>query len=227
MTSRGFTLIELLVALALIAVLATITMSALGAARDHSHTAACASRLRSLGTAVHLYAQDHDGAFPRSFHSAAAHREPGWCASLAPYLGVPAGPEARWEDLMRSHFRCPADPGGEDSAPGYGLNVFFELGRGDSYLGRPATWRRVVQVPAPQHTILLAELDPATGNDHFMCHQWSGAAAAKQAVAHDRHRGSANYLFVDGHIERLPVEKTFTSRTQNLWNPSIAAPPPQ
>jgi prepilin-type processing-associated H-X9-DG protein len=41
-------------------------------------------------------------------------------------------------------------------------------------------------------------------------------------VAHDRHNGRANYLFVDGHVESLPVEATFVARSENLWNPSVA-----
>jgi prepilin-type processing-associated H-X9-DG protein len=56
-----------------------------------------------------------------------------------------------------------------------------------------------------------------------MCHQWSGIPAARNAVAWDRHSKKSNFLFVDGHVEALPVEATFNPGAGiNLWNPSLA-----
>ena len=225
MKTRGFTLIELLVVIAVVALLAALAIPAIAGAQERSRSVTCSSRLRELGMAVLLYTQDNQGRFPRSSHSAAANREPGWAASIAPYLGArPAEANAAW---INREFRCPGNTNEAPNAYSYAMNVFFELRKGDSYVGRPATWRSVLHVPHPSRTILLAETAAATGGmapDHFMCHQWSGPVAARRAVAHDRHNGRANYLFVDGHVECLPVEATFTSRTENLWNPSVAAP---
>lgn len=220
---RGFTLIELLVVIAVVSVLAALAIPAIAGAQERSQSVTCSGRMRELGMAILLYTQDNQGRFPRSSHSAAANREPGWAASIAPYLGArPAEANAAW---VNRKFRCPSNPNETPGAYSYAMNVFFELKRGDSYLGRPATWRCVNQVPRPARTILLGETASATGGmapDHFMCHQWSGPAAARRAVAHDRHNGRANYLFVDGHVESLPVEATFVSRGENLWNPSLA-----
>lgn len=226
MKRGAFTLIELLAVIAVVALLATLTIPAIAGAQERSRSAACSSRMRELGRAVLLYTQDHQGQFPRSSHSAAANREPGWAASIAPYLGArPDEANAAW---VNSRFRCPSNPAEAPDAYSYGMNVFFELRRGDSYLGRPATWRAIMHVPRPARTILLAETGASAGGmapDHFMAHQWSSSAAAQRAVAHDRHGGRANYLFVDGHVESLPVEATFTSRMENLWNPSVAGAP--
>lgn len=222
--TAGFTLIELLVVIAIIAILASIAIPALASARVRSAGVACAGNLRQLGAAIHLYCADNDGAFPRSFHSAGAHREPGWVASIGPYLGTPEDSSTGGAGKI---FRCPADANPDREAASYGLNVCFELTPdGDDYLGAPASWRKVVGVTAPNRTILLAEVRSAAGGmaaDHFMCHQWSSVAAAKNAVAHDRHDGRSNYLFVDGHVESLTVEQTFLSRGENMWNPSAAS----
>lgn len=226
MKRRAFTLIELLVVIAVVALLAALAIPAIGGVQERSRSVTCSNRMRELGMAILLFTQDNQGRFPRSSHSAAANREPGWAASIAPYLGAPsAEANAAW---VNREFRCPGNTNDAPNAYSYAMNVFFELRRGESYVGRPATWRRVAHVPQPARTILLGETVAAAGRmapDHFMCHQWSSSAAAQRAVAHDRHGGRANYLFVDGHVESLPVEATFTSRTDNLWNPSLAKPP--
>jgi prepilin-type processing-associated H-X9-DG protein/prepilin-type N-terminal cleavage/methylation domain-containing protein len=222
----AFTLVELLVVVAVLAVLAALAIPAIAAAQERSQAVSCSGHMRQLGAAILLYTQDNQGRFPRSSHSAAANREPGWAASIAPYLGAqPAEANAAW---VNREFGCPGNSGASTGAYSYGLNVFFELSQGDSYLGRPSTWRRLAQVPSPARTILLAESAAAAGGmapDHFMCHQWSGVGAARHAVAHDRHAGKSNFLFVDGHVEALPVEATFNSRDENRWNPSVAGQP--
>jgi prepilin-type N-terminal cleavage/methylation domain-containing protein/prepilin-type processing-associated H-X9-DG protein len=61
---RGFTLIELLVVIAIIAVLAAILFPVFAQARDKARAASCLSNTRQIGTAVMMYAQDHDEGLP-------------------------------------------------------------------------------------------------------------------------------------------------------------------
>lgn len=61
----GFTLIELLVVIAIIAVLLAITIPAVSKAMAAGQRAACASNLRQIGAAVHLYLSDRNGLFPK------------------------------------------------------------------------------------------------------------------------------------------------------------------
>src|SRR5438093_363400 len=60
----GFTLIELLVVIAIIAILAALLLPALSQARESARAAACASNLRQLSVAVHLYAGDFEERLP-------------------------------------------------------------------------------------------------------------------------------------------------------------------
>jgi prepilin-type N-terminal cleavage/methylation domain-containing protein len=61
---NGFTLVELLVVIGVIAVLISLLLPALNKARDSATRANCASRLRQLATAVHIYADNCRGALP-------------------------------------------------------------------------------------------------------------------------------------------------------------------
>ncbi len=64
-TRRGFTLIELLVTISIIAMLATLLIPTLGKAMAKARTTTCAGNLRSLGVAVHNFANDNGGRYPR------------------------------------------------------------------------------------------------------------------------------------------------------------------
>lgn len=66
---NGFTLIELLVVVAIIALLISILLPALGRAREQAKAAVCMSNLRNLGQAFTMYAEEFGGVWPAAVDS--------------------------------------------------------------------------------------------------------------------------------------------------------------
>lgn len=65
---RGFTLIELLVVIAIIAILAAILFPVFARARESARKTSCASNLRQLGLASHMYSSDYDELLPCEYY---------------------------------------------------------------------------------------------------------------------------------------------------------------
>lgn len=63
---RGFTLIELLVVIAIAAVVMSLLLPSLAGARLSARTAACATRLKGLGTGLQLYWNEFDRVLPQA-----------------------------------------------------------------------------------------------------------------------------------------------------------------
>ena len=66
MKRKGFTLIELLVVIAIIAMLMAILVPALAKARSLAQQLLCATNLRGIGSAMALYAHEHEEEYPRA-----------------------------------------------------------------------------------------------------------------------------------------------------------------
>jgi len=95
----GFTLIELLVTIAMVAILAALTLTAMNAARKQGDQSKAVANMRQIGSAIGLYAADKDNLLPgplwpgqlAEFDPARAGR---LVRELSPYLGLesPAKP---------------------------------------------------------------------------------------------------------------------------------------
>lgn len=83
---HGFTLIELLVVVAIIALLVSILLPALGRARDLTRTSVCMANMRGCGSAMAVYQAEQNGLFIDLFAYNYDGRAPGYDRSWWSYL---------------------------------------------------------------------------------------------------------------------------------------------
>jgi prepilin-type N-terminal cleavage/methylation domain-containing protein/prepilin-type processing-associated H-X9-DG protein len=214
MKRSAFTLIELLVVIAVIAILAGIAFPVFNGVQARAKQTACASNMRQIGAAMMLYCNENEGRFPGSTHDGRA--EQSWIFTLAPYLSK--------VDEIRI---CPADPLRErrlaEKGTSYMMNDFLVAPERDQeghIIGNFASRQRL-QYPARTLATFIAS-DRATGlsADHAHCMSWrKGWKAVLADIAPDRHRsgapsadrlkGSANYLYADGHVENHEARRVY------------------
>lgn len=123
----GFTLIELLVTIAIIAVLISLLLPAVQAARESARKSQCQNNLKQIGLALHNFESSH-GSFPASGYTRATRANPSgsytsWRASILPHLEQSAAYEEYqfdehwWSDHNlragrhpMSVYQCPTVP---------------------------------------------------------------------------------------------------------------------
>ncbi|HEY3282164.1 MAG TPA: prepilin-type N-terminal cleavage/methylation domain-containing protein [Armatimonadota bacterium] len=202
---RGFTLIELLVVIAIIAILAAILFPVFGAARDRARMTSCASNLKQLHGGFLLYLGAWDDTLPL------------YTRKESDAYGFRLTWDMVLQDYLRNHqvVVCPSD----DRSKGVTHPVYGTLLRSYSYPGglggdyKPYTpdAKALGDIPRATDTVLLAEREmnesaPATGAnwDWYAVFDALGRSDHQaydrgEEVDFARHRGRANFLFVDGH----------------------------
>jgi prepilin-type N-terminal cleavage/methylation domain-containing protein len=164
---RAFTLVELLVVIGIIAVLVSILLPTLAAARGKAQIVQCQSNVRQLVIAAMMFANDHKGYIPTSSDNVwAQDNDPehykfawrnnisitgtlgttggpvvvyDWASSLIPYLGGQVGDSFVTSPQSQSKaFRCPADPWLDQQIPPANYSGSAQEGPGYSLLNNVA-----------------------------------------------------------------------------------------
>lgn len=180
----GFTLLELLAVIAVIAVLAALLFPVGRSALESSRSAKCVSQLRQIGVGMNAYANENNGMFPACYPA----DNTTWMWKLATYVGMspdmmgPA-PKPRAAGL----FVCPSFKPSENRAVSYLVN-----GNMNPSIQSYWNYRRIT--PPPAGTFLVVE-----GN--LNTEQFNPWADGDVSRRHPNH--SANFLFVDGHVENI------------------------
>ncbi len=101
----GFTLVELLVVIGIIAVLISLLLPALGAARRQANDVKCKAALRQIGNAFKLYELESKGYWPVAVFKT---------TGPAPAAGQVDEREHRWSDMLSKYLHKNAAGGSDD-----------------------------------------------------------------------------------------------------------------
>ena len=84
-------------------------------------------------------------------------------------------------------------------------------------------YNNVTNIKRPDYCIYVSESPSSwTKYDHIHPESWGSLDQAKGQVAWNRHDSTSNYLFVDGHVENLRIEQTWSWPGQCYWYPGYA-----
>jgi len=180
------------------------------AAREAARSSQCKSQMRQIGLATLQYCDTHDGEFPEWSHSHGGPQR-SWIYTMAKYL----------ENVDEIRL-CPSDPRREERrqarSTSYVLNDYL-IGDVDEENGV----RNLRQVGATSRTFLafegsdLRSTEPKAEHTHASGEEgwYAGNRVSRGEVLfwidkdlqRDRHLRTANYLFLDAHVETLPAEQ--------------------
>ncbi|MEM1209063.1 MAG: DUF1559 domain-containing protein [Planctomycetota bacterium] len=214
----GFTLIELLVVISIIALLVGLLLPALGAARATARNIQCATQLRTMGLATHMYADDEKDFFPPRYTSTPVR----WPSLLERYYSaddVLLCPDDKDVQIDTSTELVAADDQSRVERSYFinGFNDYYPDVDNDTVPdfnidGLAMPRRAIVKTT---DTFLFGEVrdDNGDGNRHFYCDVLEGVGNPLAEVAHVRHfgpdsagdsgTGSANYALVDGSTKSI------------------------
>ena len=213
--TRGFTLLELLASLVCILVLSCLLLPALGQARSRVRGTSCVGNLRQWGVATFLWASDNSDLLPKDGSPNGRSLREGWYVDLPRVLGLPPYQDQPWRTNAivtpsASVWICPSN-----SRRSNGNNLFHYCLNEHVNGSGSGNQVRLGSIPDPGRTVWLFD----NGR--------RAAVAGPNNVHTNLHQSGAQFLFLDGHVQRFPNRIYWDFQTQRgkrespslLWHP--------
>ena len=199
MKSRHFTLFELLIVIAIIAILASMLLPALNAARNKAYDIACKSNIRQVGLANIQYIGDNAEQLPCAIVDGWA--APQWCVRLNDYINnkkVFTECRMKLRPILNQAFT--PDNYFHYNRVSYGANI--KIISVDFVGGKPVP-RKIGEVKRPSRKILFGD-SSSKENERYgtpFAINYTPTGSPIRYVSF-RHQGYANFVMADGHVSR-------------------------
>jgi prepilin-type N-terminal cleavage/methylation domain-containing protein/prepilin-type processing-associated H-X9-DG protein len=231
MSRRAFTLIELLVVMAIISILTSLLMPALGVARNQARAISCRSRLKQLHYAMTMYTIDHRQYLPGLAESNGTQFFGIFTGATDPvdfehgYLSSYVGGDAEiWQCPSFAEFLPRAD--GPCTGYAYNYHYLTELKEKGNWWDPDYSysWQGLHEsvVAMPSRTVVFGDsarnwMGPLEENWFWTPPSEGLAWPGWEAVyTHFRHRGRANVVWFDGHANSLEPSDAWPVDKDNL-----------
>lgn len=178
--TRAFTLVEVLVVISILAVLAALAFPVLSSANHKADSAKCASNLRQIHAAASLFSTDNGMEF----------------APLHFFFRLD---QEGYLERTSEAWVCPGDDRtNKSSGLGGSHQLSYAINAGRTGYA-PANFsqakERLMRIQDPANTVYFGDAEQ----------YWMDSHPANQNLSF-RHKGRANVIFVDGHVESIPAD---------------------